>query len=77
MKHLLFILLFAISPIFAFAQSGGITGRVVSRDGRQPIAGVTVSTDPRTMTATTDKNGVFTLKGMADQTYMLDLKAPG
>ncbi len=77
MKRHLLLMLLALAPIVAFAQEGGVSGRVVSRDGRQPIAGVTVSTDPRSNTTKTDSNGEFTLKGMANQIYMLEFEASG
>ncbi len=75
-KSLLVFLLSVIS-LSAFAQDGGITGRVVSRLGRAPIEGVTVTTAPLAGSQTTDVDGTFTIEGVESKQYMVEFSAPG
>ena len=55
----LLIFVFTLMSLTAFAQSGGIKGKVVSREGRVAVDGVKVSVTPGEMTATTDGRGGF------------------
>ncbi len=74
---LLLLSLLATLSLGAFAQSGGITARVVSRVERAPIEGVTITTTPATGSVKTNAEGVFTLTGIEDFDYMVELAAPG
>ncbi len=73
-KLLLFLALCFV-PMTAFAQYGGISGRILSREGRTPIQGVTVKTDPFTKTTTSDANGQFLLEGIDASRYMVTFTA--
>lgn len=77
MKHklLLFLALF-LFPMATFAQSGGIKGRILSRSGRTPIEGVTVKTEPATLSTISDSNGEFMLDGLSAHRYMVTFQAP-
>ncbi|MFR9504060.1 MAG: TonB-dependent receptor [Rikenellaceae bacterium] len=75
-KSLLIILL-SVFSLNAFAQMGGITGRVVSRLGRAPIGGVSVKTTPETFSDITNNDGQFTIDAVDAGEYMLELSAPG
>lgn len=74
---LLFVTLLSLFSLSAFAQEGGITGRVVSRAGRAPIEGVKVVTQPISGSEWTNSEGVFTIEGVESQQYMVELTAPG
>ncbi|MFR9523685.1 MAG: carboxypeptidase regulatory-like domain-containing protein [Rikenellaceae bacterium] len=71
------IVLLSVFTLGAFAQDGGMTGRVVSRLGRAPIAGVKVTTSPLAGSSYTNAEGQFTLDGIDTQEYMVELSAPG
>lgn len=60
----------------AFAQSGGIKGKVVSREGRVAVDGVKVSVTPGEMTATTDGRGGFVIENVEPGEYTLQFEAP-
>ena len=60
----LLIFVFTLMSLTAFAQSGGIKGKVVSREGRVAVDGVKVSVTPGEMTATTDGRGGFVIENV-------------
>ena len=57
-KHFLTLLL-TVATLTAFAQSGGIKGKVVSRGVRTAIEQVTVTLTPGNRQTTTDAEGDF------------------
>ncbi|MFI3285675.1 MAG: TonB-dependent receptor [Rikenellaceae bacterium] len=73
----LLVFLLSLLSLSAFAQMGGITGRVVSRMGRAPIEGVNIKTAPIEHKGTTDSKGQFLLEGVESGEYMLSLSLPG
>ena len=77
MRKLLPILLLMLVAPCAMAQMGGVTGRILSRAGRTPIAGVAVKTTPATSTDVTDAEGCFTLDAVPNARYMISFSAPG
>ena len=54
-KILLMIVGTMLLSVSAFAQSGGVKGKVVSRDGRDPIGGVAISIDGVAINTTTNQ----------------------
>ncbi len=75
-KSLLVVLL-SVVTLGAYAQDGGITGRVVSRLGRAPIEGVKITTSPLSGSEMTNSDGKFTIEGVESSQYMVELSAPG
>ena len=57
--------------ICAFAQGGGVKGKVVSRTGRMPIDGVNVTLTPGAFTTTTNVNGLFVFSFVESLKYIL------
>jgi TonB-linked SusC/RagA family outer membrane protein len=74
-KKYVLLLAFLMMSVMAFAQSGGITGKVVD-DTNQPIPGATVSVDGTTIGASTDVNGSYTIHLKAG-TYSVTAKFLG
>ena len=72
----LLIFVFTLMSLTAFAQSGGIKGKVVSREGRVAVDGVKVSVTPGEMTATTDGRGGFVIENVEPGEYTLQFEAP-
>jgi TonB-linked SusC/RagA family outer membrane protein len=60
-KKYALLLAFLMMSVMAFAQSGGITGKVVD-ETNQPLPGASVSVDGTTYGSTTDANGNYTIK---------------
>jgi hypothetical protein len=52
------IILIALSHI-VFAQNGKITGKVISTNSGQPLAGASITLIEKTKTKAADQNGVF------------------
>ncbi len=73
----LLILMFSLLSLAAFAQTGGVKGRIVSRMNRVPVSDVTVKTIPATTSAITDENGQFTLEAIDSNRYMVEFTANG
>jgi TonB-linked SusC/RagA family outer membrane protein len=73
-----YALLFAMLSMsfMAFAQNGGVTGKVID-ETNQPLPGASVSIDGTTLGATTDANGVFTIRDVKPGTYTLSAKFIG
>ncbi|HZY38346.1 MAG TPA: SusC/RagA family TonB-linked outer membrane protein [Mucilaginibacter sp.] len=59
-KKYALLLTFVLMSFMAFAQSGGVTGKVVD-ETNQPLVGVAVSVDGTTIGASTDVNGNYTI----------------
>lgn len=76
MKRILLTLMLALLAAGAYAQSGGVKGKVISRYGRSAVGGVKVSIDGVTQTATTDDVGEFVLDNLPKGTYTLHFEAP-
>ena len=74
-KKYALLLAFLMMSVMAFAQSGGITGKVVD-DTNQPVPGATVSVDGTTIGASTDVNGNYTIHLKAG-TYTVTAKFLG
>ena len=71
MKRIYLILLLALLAPPLFAQSGGIEGRVVSRGGRVPLAGVRVELQPLGASVVSDDEGRFLLEHIPAGDYAL------
>lgn len=69
-KFLLTIATICIS-IAVFAQTGGVKGVVVSRDGREPLVGVVVAVDGTTIDVATNQEGEFIIEGLAAGEHQL------
>ena len=76
MKKFLLLLISALISVGAYAQAGGMKGQVVSREGREPIGGVTVTIDKESKTIKTNDNGEFCIEGLAPGQYLLTFVAP-
>ena len=75
MKKFLLLLLSAFITLGAYAQSGGMKGQVVSREGREPIAGVTITIDQLSKTLKTNQKGEFIVSGLEPGQYMMRFEA--
>lgn len=73
---ILLALLLTLACAGAYAQGGGVRGRVVSRDGRVALNNVKVVAEPMGLEATTDNNGYFTIEGLPKGAYTLKFEAP-
>ena len=81
-KKLLLTIAAVLCAASLLAQSdwGGVTGTVVNRAGRAPIAGaaLTLSQNGETVAATTsDSEGKFLVEGLPNGIYDMTVKAPG
>ena len=74
-KILLMIVGTMLLSVSAFAQSGGVKGKVVSRDGRDPIGGVAISIDGVAINTTTNQDGEFIVEGLAPGQYNMTFEA--
>ena len=61
----------------AYAQTGGVKGKVVSRDGREAISGVAISVDGVAVNTTTNEDGEFIIEGLAPGVFSGQLVADG
>lgn len=75
-KHLLILSVLTLASLPLFAQSGGVKGRVVSREGRTALGNVKVAIESLGVTATTDDNGYFQFDGLDSGDYKLSIEAP-
>ncbi|MFI5137531.1 MAG: SusC/RagA family TonB-linked outer membrane protein [Sphingobacteriales bacterium] len=73
-----YVLLFAfvMMSFMAFAQTGGITGKVVD-EKNQPLPGSSVSIDGTTIGASADINGSYTISHLKPGTYSVTAKFLG
>ncbi|MDE5851831.1 MAG: carboxypeptidase-like regulatory domain-containing protein, partial [Alistipes sp.] len=71
----LLTLILSVATLSAFAQGGGITGKVVSRAGRSALAGVQVTMTPGDRTAVSDAEGEFLFDDVPAGSYSLTFEA--
>ena len=71
MKRFLLTILAMLLAVSLYAQTGGMKGVVVSRDGREPINGVAIFVDNVAVNTTTDYDGEFIIKGLEPGQYLL------
>lgn len=71
----LLILLLSLVTFSAFAQDGGISGKVVSRAGRTALGDVKVTMMPGDVTTVTDAAGNFRIENIPDGDYTLRFEA--
>ncbi|MEG0788594.1 MAG: carboxypeptidase-like regulatory domain-containing protein [Alistipes sp.] len=67
----LLILVLSFLTLTAFAQQGGIKGKVVSRTTRTAVDGVKITMTPGNVTTTTDAQGNFEIENVAKGEYTL------
>ena len=72
----LLILTLSLWSFAAFAQDGGIKGKVVSRNGREAVGNVQVTIGTSGQTAVTDKDGNFSFGNLPQGDYKLTFSAP-
>ncbi len=70
----LLILAFTLLSLSAAAQSGGVKGKVVSRNGREAVDGVKVTVNGETVV--TDAEGYFEIPGLERGEHTLLFEAP-
>lgn len=75
MKKGLLIMLLSLATLAASAQTGGITGKVVSRAGRTPLADVKITMTPGGATDVSDAAGSFVFENIPDGDYTLRFEA--
>lgn len=76
-KNLLLIVAFALSSLVVSAQeSGGVKGRVVSRDDRTALSNVKVSIEGLDLEVLTDSEGNFLFEGLPSGIYNLKFETP-
>ena len=71
MKKFLLTLICALLSLAAFAQSGGMKGVVVSRDGRTAIGGAKITIEGVATEVVTNDDGEFHVEGLAPGQYQL------
>ena len=75
MKKFLLLILSAIISFSAYAQTGGMKGQVVSREDREPIAGVEITIDQLSKTIKTNSRGEFIVEGLEPGQYIMRFEA--
>ena len=75
MKKFLLLLLSTFITIGAFAQSGGMKGQIVSREGREPIGGVIITIDQLSRTIKANSRGEFIVEGLEPGQYIMRFEA--
>lgn len=70
------ILLLSLATLTAFAQDGGVKGKVVSRAGRVALGGVTVKMVPGNVTVVSDASGNFLFENIPAGEYSLQFETP-
>ena len=73
---ILLILVLSVSALTAFAQDGGVRGRVVSRAGRVALDGVKVTMTPGDVTVMSDERGNFLIENVPAGEYSLQFETP-
>ena len=68
-RFIITLLMFALSPVFAFAQTGDIQGTVYQQSTGKPLAGADVHISETDQTQKTDKNGIFRFTELREGTY--------
>ena len=69
------IMVLSLASLTAFAQGGGVKGKVVSRTTRAAIDGVKVTLTPGDVTTKTDASGNFVIENLAKGEYTLSFEA--
>ena len=72
----LFVILLTLACAGAYAQDGGVKGKVVSRDGRVALSNVKVVVEPLGVTVMTDNHGNFNIDQLPKGEYQLKFEAP-
>ena len=75
MKKFLLLLLSICISVGAYAQSGGMKGQVVSREGREPISGVVITIDQISKTVKANDEGEFIVEGLEPGQYIVRFEA--
>lgn len=75
MKKFLLTIFSILLVVSAYAQTGGMKGVVVSRDGREPIGGVAIFINDEDTQTTTNQDGEFCIEGVAPGQYLLRFEA--
>lgn len=71
----LLILVFSLLSLSVFAQSGGVKGKVVTRNGRTAVSDVKITMTPGEKTTITDANGNFVFENIEPGSYSLRFEA--
>jgi len=75
-KKYVLLCAFLMLSVFAFAQSGGIKGKVID-ETNLPIPGSSVTIDGTSLGATTDPNGDYVITGLKAGNYTVTVKFLG
>ena len=75
MKKILLTIVCTLMSLALYAQTGGMKGTVVSRDGRTPIYGVNITVDGVDTGVVTDHDGAFEIAGLAPGQYKVHFTA--
>lgn len=73
---ILLILVLSVTTLTAFAQDGGVRGRVVSRAGRVALDGVKVTMTPGDVIVMSDERGNFLIENVPAGEYSLQFETP-
>lgn len=76
MKKILLTVILALFSVATYAQTTGVKGVVVSREGREAIGGVKVIVDGTQYETTTAENGEFIFENLPAGEYTLSFEAP-
>lgn len=77
MKKLVISTLFVMQVLFSFAQTTGITGKVVDSKTQKPLQNVVASIQNTSLTVLTDGTGTFTFKEAPKGSQLLQIKSAG
>ena len=72
----LLLLALAVASLSAYAQQGGISGKVVSRNGREALSNVKVTVESTGLSVMTDRDGNFVFENLPKGDYRLLFEAP-
>ena len=67
----LLVILLTLACAGAYAQDGGVKGKVVSRDGRVALSNVKVVVEPLGVTVMTDNHGNFNIDQLTKGEYQI------
>ncbi len=70
LRYFLFVCVFAMGTISAFAQEQKITGKVTNQRTGAPIPNVTVKVKNGTQSVLTNEEGVFTIKAPSSESII-------
>ncbi|MBE6214163.1 MAG: TonB-dependent receptor [Rikenellaceae bacterium] len=76
MKKFLLTVALALFSVALYAQTTGVKGVVVSREGREAVGGVKVVVDGTQYETTTTDNGEFLFENLPSSEYTLSFEAP-